>query len=40
MIPAMVQHAPPAFLARARLLAGTTRALAFRATKAGTTKTT
>jgi hypothetical protein len=36
----MVQHATLACSARARLLAGTTRALALRATKARTIKTT
>jgi len=40
MIPTMVQHATLVCLTRARLLAGTTCALAFRATKARTIKTT
>jgi len=40
MIAFMHQHATLASLARARFFAGTTRALALRATKARTIKTT
>ncbi len=40
MIPTMLQHATLACLARARLLAGTTSALALGATKIKTIKTT